>query len=201
MLLTLLKLFWMFFKIGLFTFGGGYAMIPLIKDELVGGGYISADVLINFIGISESTPGPVAVNMATFIGMSQFQDVSIGASLLGAFATTLGVVLPSFIIILLIASLGSKFLQSKIVNHAFLGLKPVVIGLIISVSIALIIHAVLPNIDLKQLNLDFSGFNFKGLIILIIVGAVTIFYKKMSPVKIILFSAILGMLVYGLIPW
>ncbi len=201
MLLTLLKLFWMFFKIGLFTFGGGYAMIPLIKDELVGGGYISADVLINFIGISESTPGPVAVNMATFIGMSQFQDVSIGASLLGAFATTLGVVLPSFIIILLIASLGSKFLQSKVVNHAFLGLKPVVIGLIISVSIALIIHAVLPNIDLKQLNLDLSGFNFKGLIILIIVGAVTMFYKKMSPVKIILFSAILGMLIYGLLPW
>ncbi len=200
MILSLLKLFWMFFKIGLFTFGGGYAMIPLIKDELVGGGFISADVLINFIGISESTPGPVAVNMATFIGMSQFQDVGIGASLLGALATTLGVILPSFIIILLIASLGSKFLQSKIVNHAFLGLKPVVIGLIISVSIALIIRAALPNIDFEHLVFDFSGFNYKGLIILIVVGAITIFYKKMSPIKIILLSAILGMVIYGLIP-
>lgn len=175
-------------------------MIPLIKDELVGGGYISSDVLINFIGISESTPGPVAVNMATFIGMSQFQDISIGASLLGAFATTLGVILPSFIIISLIASLGSKFLQSKIVNHAFLGLKPVVIGLIISVSVALIVRAALPNIDFEQLIFDFSAFNYKGLIILILVGGSTIFFKKMSPIKIILFSAILGMLIYGLIP-
>lgn len=200
MILTLLNLFWMFFKIGLFTFGGGYAMIPLIRDELVGGGYISADALINFIGISESTPGPVAVNMATFIGMSQFQDVGILYALLGAFATTLGVILPSFIIILLIASLGSKFLQSKIVNHAFLGLKPVVIGLIISVSVALMVRAVLPNIDFESLIFNFSEFNYKGLVILIVVGATTVFYKKMSPIKIILLSALLGMLIYGLIP-
>ncbi|MCF7930353.1 MAG: chromate transporter [Acholeplasmataceae bacterium] len=200
MILTLLNLFWMFFKIGLFTFGGGYAMIPLIRDELVGGGYISADALINFIGISESTPGPVAVNMATFIGFSQFQNESIFYALFGAFATTLGVILPSFIIILLIASLGSKFLQSKIVNHAFLGLKPVVIGLIISVSAALMVRAALPNIDFENLIFDFSQFNYKGLIILIIVGAITLFYKKMSPIKIILLSAILGMLIYGLIP-
>ncbi|MFH0767078.1 MAG: chromate transporter [Bacillota bacterium] len=200
MILSFLKLFWMFFKIGLFTFGGGYAMIPLIKSELVGGGYISAEVLYNFIGISESTPGPVAINMATFIGMNQFQDIGIGASLLGAVATTLGVALPSFIIILLIASLGSKFLESKYVNRAFLGLKPVVIGLIISVSVALIVHAAFPNVIFEQLNFSFIGFNYKGLIILIIVGAVTIFYKKMSPIKIIVFSAILGMLIYGLIP-
>ncbi|MBU1141785.1 MAG: chromate transporter, partial [Firmicutes bacterium] len=150
MILSFLKLFWMFFKIGLFTFGGGYAMIPLIKSELVGGGYISAEVLYNFIGISESTPGPVAINMATFIGMNQFQDIGIGASLLGAVATTLGVALPSFIIILLIASLGSKFLESKYVNRAFLGLKPVVIGLIISVSVALIVHAAFPNVIFEQ---------------------------------------------------
>ncbi len=200
MFLTLLNLFWMFFKIGLFTFGGGYAMIPLIKSELVGGGYISAEILYNFIGISESTPGPVAVNMATFIGMSQFEHIGIGASLLGAVATTLGVALPSFIIILLIASLGSKFLESKIVNRVFLGLKPVVIGLIISVSVALIVHAALPNIDFESLTFNFIGFNYKGLIILIIIGVATIFYKKMSPIKIILFSAILGMLIYGLMP-
>src|SRR3989339_815903 len=97
MFLTLLNLFWIFFKIGLFTFGGGYAMIPLIESELVGGGYITSDLLYDFIGIAESTPGPVAINMATFIGMDQ-------VGLLGAFAATLGVVLPSFLIILLIAT-------------------------------------------------------------------------------------------------
>ncbi len=194
MILAYLKLFWIFFKIGLFTFGGGYAMIPLIQSELVGNGYITAELLYDFIGISESTPGPVAVNMATFIGMNQL-------GIFGAVATTLGVILPSFIIISLIASLGSKFLESKIVNRAFLGLKPVVIGLIISVSVALIVHAALPNIDFHNLIFDFSGFNFKGLIILVIVGVVTIFYKKISPIKIILMSTILGMIIYGLIPW
>ncbi len=122
MILELLNLFWMFFKIGLFTFGGGYAMIPLIEQELVGGGYIEQTLLYDFIGIAESTPGPIAINMATFIGTHEL-------GVLGAVAATIGVALPSFIIILLIASVGSKFLNSRIVNEAFKGLKPAVIDL------------------------------------------------------------------------
>ena len=188
----LLILFWIFFKIGLFTFGGGYAMIPLMKSELVGGGYISQEMLYDFIGISESTPGPFAVNMATFIGMSQY-------GLIGAIFTTLGVVLPSFIIILLIASLGSRFLDTAGVKRAFLGLKPAVIGLILAVSIGLFIHALFPLIDLDTFLIDFSDFNFNGLIILVIVIIVSIFYKKISPIKIIFISAILGMIIYSIL--
>lgn len=187
-----LTLFWIFFKIGLFTFGGGYAMIPLIQQELVGGGYIDAELLIDFIGISESTPGPIAINMATFIGTNQL-------GILGAVATTIGVALPSFIIILLIASLGSKFLKSRGVSLAFLGLKPAVIGLILSVSIGLLVHAIFPNIDLDTLYFDFTVFNHKGLIILIIVALTTVFYKKITPVKIIMLSAILGMIIHSII--
>lgn len=191
MFVEIMTLFWIFFKIGLFTFGGGYAMIPLIRQELVGGGYITQELLIDFIGISESTPGPFAVNMATFIGMSQY-------GLIGAFATTLGVVLPSFIIILIIASLGSKFLESRGVKLAFIGLKPAVIGLIMAVSLSLIVHAIFPNIDFESQIFDFTIFNFKGLIIMSIVIVLSIFYKKITPIKIILLSAFLGIVIYSI---
>lgn len=188
-MIELLNLFWIFFKIGLFTFGGGYAMIPLIEEEIVGGGYITQSLLYDFIGIAESTPGPIAINMATFIGTNQH-------GVLGALAATIGVALPSFIIILLIATLGSKFLNSRIVNEAFKGLKPAVIGLILSVSIGLMVRGIFPNIEFSKLIFAFSGFNYKNLIILGIVFIFVFVRKKTSPVQIILLSAVLGMAVY-----
>jgi len=190
MFVELLTLFWMFFKIGLFTFGGGYAMIPLIQQELVGGGYIEASLLYDFIGISESAPGPVAINMATFIGMNQY-------GILGAVATTLGVALPSFIIILLIATLGSKLIESKGVGMAFKGLKPAVIGLIFSVSVVLISHAIFPMIHFDQLHFDFSIFNWRTLIIMGFVLLAAFFYKKISPIQVIMISALLGIIMYS----
>ncbi len=192
MILELLNLFWIFFKIGLFTFGGGYAMIPLIQSELVGGGYLSQELLYDFIGISESTPGPIAINMATFIGIDQL-------GLLGALVTTIGVALPSFLIILTIASLGSRFLDSKGVKMAFLGLKPAVIGLIFSVSFGLFVHAVLPMIEFSTLTFDLSVFNYRGLIILCAVFLLTLIRKKISPIQIILVSSVLGMIVYSIL--
>lgn len=191
-MIELLKLFFMFFKIGLFTFGGGYAMIPLMKSEAVDGGYVTSDMMYDFIGISESTPGPFAVNMATFIGMSNYGVV-------GAIIATLGVVMPSFIIILMIASLGSKFIESDGVKRAFLGLKPAVIGLITSVSIRLVFLVVFPNFTFDDINFDFSNFNYVGLSILIIVTIITIKYKQITPFKLILFSAVLGIVFYSLI--
>ncbi|MCD4827275.1 MAG: chromate transporter [Acholeplasmataceae bacterium] len=190
MILELLNLFWIFFKIGLFTFGGGYAMIPLIEEEIVGGGYVSQSLLYDFIGIAESTPGPIAINMATFIGTNQH-------GVLGAMAATIGVALPSFIIILSIATLGSKFLNSRIVNEAFKGLKPAVIGLILSVSFGLMIRGIFPNIDFSKLIFEFAGFNFKNLIILTLVFTLVFIRKKISPVQIIGISALLGMIVYS----
>ena len=188
----LLKLFFIFFKIGLFTFGGGYAMIPLFRQELVGGGYLSEALLIDFIGISESTPGPFAVNMATFIGMEN-------AGLLGAFVATLGVVLPSFIIILIIAKFGAKFLDSRPVKQAFLGLKPVVIGLVFSVAVVLIFKQVFPAINLKNFTFNFTGFDYKAIIIMVIAFIGLKFFKKLSPIFIILISATLGLILYGIL--
>ena len=91
-----LKLFLSFFKIGLFTFGGGYAMIPLIQETVLNNNWMGLEKLIDFIAISESTPGPFAINMATFIGTTK-------GGFIGAVFSTLGVVLPSFIIILIVA--------------------------------------------------------------------------------------------------
>ena len=90
-----LILFLTFFKLGIMTFGGGYAMIPLLTDEVLSQGWLTSDEILNFIAVSESTPGPIAINMATFIGASQY-------GFIGALLATLGVVLPSFIIILII---------------------------------------------------------------------------------------------------
>ncbi len=191
MLIELLKLFYMFFKIGLFTFGGGYAMIPLMKSEAVDGGYVTLEMMYDFIGISESTPGPFAVNMATFIGMSNF-------GFLGAVVATLGVALPSFIVILLIASLGARWIESKPVNRAFIGLKPAVIGLIASVSVRLVTWVLFPNINFKEWVFDVTGFDLIGLAILIVMILLTIFVKKMTPFRIVLISAVLGIILYSL---
>jgi chromate transporter len=189
----LLLLFWIFFKIGLFTFGGGYAMIPLIREELVGGGFITEELLRDFIGISESTPGPFAVNMATFIGMDN-------AGLLGAFFATLGVVLPSFIILLLIARFGSKVLDSKPMQHAFYGLKPTVVGLILAVAVSLILSAMFPAFHLAELfesNPQDWTFDWKAALIMIVVFSLMRFSKKASPIKMIVLSALLGIVLYG----
>lgn len=189
-MIELLGLFWMFFQIGIFTFGGGYAMIPLIKEFVVGGNLMAEELLIDFIAISESTPGPFAVNIATFVGMEQY-------GVLGAIFATLGVVLPSFIIILLIAHFGKKILQTQIVQFAFRGLKPAVIGLILSVALMLATLMVFPNIAYKLREFDFSGFDYKGLIIMVIVFVLLRKAKKVSPILLILLSAALGLLLYG----
>ncbi|MEE0954217.1 MAG: chromate transporter [Eubacterium sp.] len=118
-----LILFWTFFKIGAFTFGGGYAMLPLIEQEVASHGWMSMKELINFIAVSESTPGPFAVNCSTYVGR-------IVAGPFGAFCATLGVVLPSFLIILLVARVFAAFKKSKAIAGLMSGLKPAVVGMI-----------------------------------------------------------------------
>jgi len=118
-----LELFWTFFTIGAFTFGGGYAMLPLIQIEVVNKGWLANEAVVNFIAVSESTPGPFAINMATYVGSEM-------GGILGAACATLGVVMPSFIIILIVAKCYDRFKNSKLVKGAMSGLKPAVIGMI-----------------------------------------------------------------------
>ena len=117
------ELFLTFFKIGLFTFGGGYAMLPLIQSETIARGWIDGEALMNFVAVAESTPGPFAVNIATYIG-------SETGGLAGAACATLGVVMPSFIIILIVARFYIAFQKSRVVEGVMTGLRPTAVGLI-----------------------------------------------------------------------
>ena len=181
-----LLLFLEFFKIGLFTFGGGYAMIPLIKETVLYHEWIAEGEFYDFIGLCEATPGPIAVNMASFIGFSQ-------AGVLGSILATLGVVLPSFIIIVLVASILKKFLERKGVKNFFTGVKPVVIGLITSTGFVLFMKA------LGYSSNDTFNFNLVGLIISVILVLLLIMYKiifkkKMNNILFIVLAAVLGLL-------
>ncbi len=181
-----LKLFLEFFKIGLFTFGGGYAMIPLIKETVLEYGWLTEGEFYDFIGVCETTPGPIAINMATYIG-------SIQGGLLGSIVSTLGVVLPSFVIIIIIVTVFKKILESKIFNNCLKGIKPVVLGLILSTGIMLVAK------NLGYININDFHFDYISLIIIVVIALIYYLYlyfvkKKMSPIVIILISALLGIL-------
>ena len=186
-----LELFLNFLKIGLFTFGGGYAMIPLIKETVLNYGWITEDELLNFIAISESTPGPVAINMATFVGSSQ-------GGLLGSFLATLGVVLPSFIIIYIICTILKNLLTHKPVLATLNGIKPIIIALITTTGITMLLSHIF---NIQTINSIFK-FDWIGFVILAIIAIIAITYKlfkkkDLSPILLILISGILGIIGYG----
>ena len=188
------ELFYIFFYIGLFTFGGGYAMIGMIQEEVIKRAWISEDALIDFIAISESTPGPFAINIATFIG-------SQTGGILGAACATLGVVLPSFIIILLVAMVMKRILKNKFVQGGLNGVRPVVISLILSTALFFFIRmAFTAGSSFNYHTTDFS-FNRSGLAIFIILAFVCVLYKKdkkksLNPIILLGISAVIGILVY-----
>lgn len=173
-----LELFIEFFLIGAFTFGGGYAMLPLIQQTVLEKGWLSQEQLIDFIAISESTPGPLAINMSTFVGMRL-------AGLLGAFLATLGVVLPSFIVITIVAKCYEAFRQSKLMNGAMVGLKPAVVALIATSVVSLSKNIfTFTNIFTKENMISIGIFSVAGVLC----------YKKKSPIVIIMVCAVLGIL-------
>ncbi len=187
----LLLLFLTFLKIGAVSFGGGYGMIPLIKEEVISNNWLTEDEFINFIAVSESTPGPIAINMATFIGSTQ-------GGFLGAVLATLGVVLPAFIIILIVAALIKGLLQFAGVKAFLEGVRPVVNGLIIATAISMVLSIIL---SLKTIESNIV-FDWRALVILLILISAhfivkKIFKKKLSPFIMIIASAVLGIVFYG----
>ena len=187
-----LYLFLEFFKVGLFTFGGGYAMIPMIEDQIVGKGWMTDAQLSDFIAISESTPGPFAINISTFVG-------SQTAGILGAVCSTLGVVLPSLIIIILVAIILSKFLKNRFVQGALNGVKPVILALITATAIIFF-----TKIALFAGNPIFSQtvvFNRTGVGLLLILSTFVFIYKtrekkSLNPILLLLLSAVLGIVLF-----
>lgn len=182
-----IQLFYEFFKIGLFTFGGGYAMIPLVRDTAINNGWLIAEEFSSLIAVCESTPGPVAINMATYIGSLQ-GDIGI----LGSLLATLGVVLPSFLIILLIASILNKFTENKHFKNFIRGVKPVVTALILSTGLLLLVECIGVNIDTKNIDLNIVSIIVFALIALSYIIVLKVFKKKISSIQLIMIAAVLG---------
>lgn len=177
----LVQLFVTFFKIGLFTFGGGYAMLPLVQQEVLAHEWMTAEDIMNFIAVSESTPGPFAINIATYIG-SETHGVA------GAAAATLGVVLPSFIVILIVARFYSVFYKSKAISGIMTGLRPAVIGMIGSALLSLALTVFFPaGLTLGQFMSYWFWVSLAtfGLMLVLV-------FKKLHPIIIIALSAGIG---------
>ena len=198
-----LLLFWEYFKIGLFTIGGGYAMLPLVTQTVERRGWLTSSELINFIGVAESTPGPFAINLATFIGVKVGGATSLGVfgSVLGALTATLAVVLPSFIIIIAVTKLFEKFKTNKYVQGVLYGIKPVVVGLILSAVVSVGCSVILPKLDLTAINKEgFSQFNWISLIIVAVffpLSKIKIKKRKIHPIILIVLSAAVGVVLFG----
>ena len=189
--MAFLELFLTFFMIGAVTFGGGYAMLPMIQEQ-VGmrwGELISEESLVNFVAVSESTPGPFAINMATYVGATVGgQYGGVLASVLGSFCATMGVVMPSFVIILIVAKCYEKFKTNRIVKGCMTGLKPAVVGLIGSAIISVVITVFFLGGWTLSAFRDVSFYVSLGIFITMVILA----FKKVHPIIIICLSAVIG---------
>ena len=177
-----------FLKVGLFAFGGAYGAIPLIRDVVLAYGWLNDEMLTYMIAVSESTPGPIMVNLATYVG-------SLQAGFPGALIATAAVVLPSFIIILLIMVLLKKLLKNPYVQAILRGMKPCIIGIILATGLYMILHNCVDS------SIQFS-LNTTAIIMTVVLSAVyfgsgKILKKGISPIGLIGISAVAGIIIYG----
>ena len=177
-----------FLKVGLFSFGGGYVSIALIREIVLSYGWLDDEMLSYMIAVSESTPGPIMVNLATYIGSTK-------GGILGAFIATTAVVIPAFLIILVIMLLFKSLLKNKVFQGTLSGLKPCIIGIILATGIYMIWKnfniylGTVPDIPAIALTIVLGGLYF---------GLRKLIKKKISPIMLICVSAVCGMIVYGL---
>lgn len=197
--MTIVSLFLVFFKIGLFSFGGGYAMIPLIQTEMQNAGWIDAKEFADIVSISQMTPGPIGINAATYVGFRT-------AGIPGSICATLGVFLPSFLLIMMAAAFFGKFSENRVVKAIFAGIRPATIGLIF-IAVLFFAQVSVFNSSLgienvgrfllaKKIESPFSfKLNTDGLIIfLLIFFGIT--RLRLSAIFAILISAVLGILLF-----
>lgn len=186
--MILLRLFWEFFKTGLFAVGGGMATLPFLYSMAERTGWFTAAQLADMIAVGESTPGPIGVNMATYVGFTT-------AGVPGAIIATLGLVTPSVIIILIIARVLQQFRQNKLVDAAFYGLRPCSVGLIAAAGLLVVKVAMLHTDLYFQTGKLLELFNWKALALAAVLIVLTRFVKrtkKLHPIVFILGSALVG---------
>ena len=199
MMLKIVELFLTFFKIGLFSFGGGYAMIPLIQNEIERHGWLTASQFYEIIAIAEMTPGPIAVNAATYVGF-------LNAGILGGLAATAGVTLPSLLLILLLARFFFKFQKQPLNKMIFYGLRPVIVGLVLTA--ALVIGQSSLFKDAAQSLADWLGLLFSHPLQIIspvslLIFGLTLFLDKkrnIHPLILIGIAGLVGGVLFTLLP-
>lgn len=171
-----LKLIWAYFKISIFGFGGGYAMLSLIRHEIVDRGWITEHMFTDIVAISQMTPGPIGINSATYIGYT------VGGGVMGSMVTTLAVILPSFLLVLYTSRFIQKHKDNRHINGIFAALRPVVVGLIGSAALLL----------MNRENFDdlFSS------IAICAVCFVMAFFYKIHPILIIVLAGLTGYIIY-----
>ena len=187
--MILVKLFLEFFKVSCFTFGGAYAAIPLIRDAVLGNGWITEERLAYMIAVSESTPGPIIINLATYVGNDQ-------AGFWGSLVATVAVVLPAYLVIMLVMILLRNFLQNHCVRAVLQGLKPCVVGVVLATGTYLVIHSCFPIVE--GCVVDVYAILITAALILIQYLWQKMMKKKLSPVQLILCGALLGVVVFGM---
>lgn len=203
-----LELFWAYFKIGLFTIGGGYAMIPLIKQEIIGhtfanGMVIGEELFLDMLVLSESMPGPISIDFAVFVGMQLGSGTGVLSSYLLAITASIAVTLPSFLIMMLICTLLTKIQDTKAVKGALAMAQPVVLGLIAAAAASVLLSVILPELDTADIKgSDVKTFDYISLILFAAflgLSHIKIKGKRISPFIIILIAAAVGVVLYGLL--
>lgn len=176
-----------FLKVGCFSFGGAYAAIPLIRDVVLSYGWLNEENLTYLIAVSESTPGPIMINLATFVGSTQ-------AGFWGSVIATVAVVLPSFFAILILMAVLTSALKNAYVQVVLQGLKPSIIGIILATGI----YMTGKNSFSGGSAIDLKSLSITVLLAAAMLGYKRFFRKQLSPILLIVCSACLGMIVYGL---
>ena len=186
--MILIDLFLGFLRVGCFAFGGAYGAIPLIRDVVLSYGWLSDEMVTYMIAVSESTPGPIMVNMATYVGSSQ-------GGFLGAVIATTAVIVPSFVVIVLITTLLNTALKNKYVQAAIGGLKPCVVGIVLATGIYMLLSNGIGLVSKPVA--DWKAIALTGVFLILLYTYPHIAKKKLSPIALIAISAVLGILVYG----
>lgn len=178
-----------FLRVGCFAFGGAYGAIPLVRDVVLSYGWLDDEALTYMIAVSESTPGPIMVNLATYVGSNQ-------AGLPGAILATSAVVLPSFVIILLVMAALKNLLKNKYVQAILRGVKPCIIGIVLATGVSMIISNCL-SFHAGSVT-DLRGLVITAVLAVIMLGAKPLLKRKITPIMLIMVSACLGIVTYGL---
>lgn len=197
--MILLRLFWEFFKTGLFAVGGGMATVPFLQDISAKTGWYTSGQLADMIAVSESTPGPLGVNMATYVGytVGSQQLGGVGMGVVGAIVSTLGLIFPSIVVILIIGYFLKRFRDSKIVDSALYGLRPASVALISAAGVDIVLFAILRVDSIYQIGK--ASLSWKAAVLALAVFAGTNLVpklKKIHPIWFIFFSAVAGILLH-----